>query len=221
MKKILYAFVFIFKNGIHRFVRKYYYKFSDAYYEKYFNVSTKGFVSKEVLGLKHHESTDYSTVHYKHIFKMLKKLPVDKNKSTLIDYGCGKGRAIITAAAFQFKKIIGVEISYLIDVAKNNIDKEKHRKTFDIELKQCNAKDYIVPAEVNIIYFFNPFRGSILENVTRNIYSSFKDTPRIIYIIFFNNDHFDGVIANQDWLTKIEQLEFYFNISCGLYATNL
>jgi SAM-dependent methyltransferase len=152
---------------------------------------------------------------------MLKKLPVDKKKSTLLDYGCGKGRAIITAAAFPFNKVIGVEISYLIDVAKKNIDKEKHRKTNNIELIHCDAMDYIIPADVNIFYFYNPFRGAILEKVTRNIYSSFKDTPRKIFIIFFNNDHFDKVIAHQDWLTKIDQLEFYFNYSCGLYETNM
>jgi hypothetical protein len=78
-----------------------------------------------------------------------------------------------------------------------------------------------VPDEVNIIYFYNPFRGSILENVIRNIYSSYKNTPRKIYIIFFNNDHFDNVLAHQDWLTKTDQLELHFNISCGLYETNL
>ncbi len=221
MKKIKYAFELIHKKGIYEFLKAFYYKINNNYYEKYFNVNTIGFISKEDLGISNHESVEYSPMHYKHIFSMLKKLPVDKEKSTLLDYGCGKGRVIITAAAFPFNKIIGVEISYLIDVAKNNIDRGKHRKTNNIELINCDAMDYIIPDDVNIFYFFNPFRGAILEKVTRNIYSSFKEIPRKIFIIFFNNDHFDKVIAHQDWLTKIEQSEFYFNYSCGLYETNI
>jgi hypothetical protein len=217
----MYIFEFFQRNGIHAFVKECYFRFFDNYYEKYFDVSTKGFVTMEELGIKNHESVDYSSVHYKHIFNMLKKLPIETHDSTLLEYGCGKGRAIITAAAFQFKKIIGVEISYLIHQAKKNIDKDRHRRTFNIDLNHCDAQDYIVPDEVNIIYFYNPFRGSILENVIRNIYYSFKNNPRKIYIIFFNNDHFDNVLAHQDWLTKTDQLELHFNISCGLYETNL
>jgi SAM-dependent methyltransferase len=219
--KIKYIFDFIHKNGMVGFVRECYYRFFDNLYEKYFNVNTKGYVSINDLGISNPESVDYSPVHYKHIFNMLKKLRIETINSTLLDYGCGKGRAIIIAAAFQYKKIIGVEISDLIHVAKNNIDKGKHRKTDNIELKHCDATAYNVPAEVNVIYFFNPFRGAILESVTRNIYSSFMDTPRKIYIIFFNNGNFDIVIAQQDWISKIDQLELHLDISCGLYETNL
>jgi SAM-dependent methyltransferase len=221
IKKTRYLIEFLRKNGLGGFAKELYYRFFDNYYEKYFGVSTKGFVSIENLGINNPESVDYSPVHYRHIFNMLNKIGIDKSNSTLLEYGCGKGRALITAAAFQYKKIIGVEVSYLVDDAKSNLSKAKHRKTKNIEVNHCDAKDYIVPEEVNVIYFYNPFRGSILENVTKNIFYSFKDSPRKIYIIFFNNEHFDEVIADQDWLNKIDQLNFHFNISCGLYETNL
>jgi len=201
MTKIRNTLEFVHKNGINGFIRECYYRSINNYYEKYFDVNTEGLMLNEDPGIDHHESVPYSSVHYRHIFAMLNKLPVDKNNSTLLDYGCGKGRVIIAAASYPYKKIIGVELSNLINVARNNVDKMKHRKTKHIEIIQCDAIDFIVPSDVNIIYFFNPFRGSILKNVTRNIHASYKDTPRKICIIFFNNDHFDKIITHQDWLT--------------------
>jgi len=221
MMKIIKTLKFIHRNGIHGFIRECYHRLSNNYYEKYFDVNTEGSISAEALGYDH-ESHHYSALNYIHIFAMLNKLPVDKNISTLLDYGCGKGRVIITAASYQYKKIIGVERSNLINFAENNIDKMKHRNTMNIELKLCDAIDFKVPSDVNIIFFFNPFEGLTLKNVIRNIYSSYKDIPRKIYIIYFNNDHFDKIITHQDWLTKIDQsAELHLHLSCGLYETNL
>jgi hypothetical protein len=77
----------------------------------------------------------------------------------------------------------------------------------------------VVPKDVNIIYFYNPFKGQVLKNVINNIYNSYKQYPRIIYIIFFNNNHFENVIANQDWVMQIYQKTFYSMYSCGIYVT--
>jgi len=219
MKKIINTLEFIHKYGVRGFTRECYHRLIDNYCEKHFDVNTGGMISKEDLGLIHAEAQHYTALHYKHIFNMLNTLPVDKSKSTILDYGCGKGRVIVAAAACKYQKIIGVELSPLIEIAKNNIDSMKHRKTNCIELKQCDAMDFSVPRDVNVIYFFNPFKGSILESVTRSIYSSYKDAPRKIYIIYFNNVHFDKIIAHQAWLTKIDQSEVHLGISCGLYET--
>ena len=103
---------------MHGFLKECYYRISDYYYDSYFDVNTKGFILKEDLGINHHESIDYSPLPYRHIIKILNNLPVEKTTSTLLDYGCGKGRAIISAAACQYKKVIGMEIANLIKIAK-------------------------------------------------------------------------------------------------------
>ncbi len=220
MKKIKRVLDYIYKYGIISLIKGYYYQLITNYNEKKFQVETKGWISTKQLGIHHPESVEYSSVYYSHLYEMFNKLPVDKSNSTLLDYGCGKGRVIVLAASYQYKKIIGIELSNLIDIAKNNISKMKHRKTANIELKQCNAEDFNVPSDVNIIFFFNPFTGSTLKNVTKNIHSSYKLNPRKLYIIYFNNDHFEKIIKHQDWLTKVDQVEFHYKIQCGLYETN-
>jgi len=220
MRKIINLFAFIHKNGIQAFIKELYFRLIDNYYERYFDVFTKGYISTEDLEINHHESVYYVPTHYRHIINMLNKLPVDKTNSTLVDYGCGKGRVIIAAASNRYKKIIGVELSPIINIAKSNIRKMRYRNTENIELIQCNAIDFNVPSDVNIIFFYNPFRGSILESVVKNIHSSYKANPRKLYIIYLNNYHFDEIITHQDWLTKINHSEIHLHISCGIYETN-
>lgn len=135
---------------------------------------------------------------------MLNRTPVDHSQRVPLDYGSGNGRVVVTAAADDYKWIPGVERSDLIYDAKHNIEGMRHRRTNHIGLIQCDAGDFSVPADVNIVYFFSPFAGSLLEKVTGNIYASYRAAPRKIYIVYFNNDHFDRVIARQDWLTKID-----------------
>ena len=48
--------------------------------------------------------------------------------------------------------------------------------------------------KVNLIHFYNPFTGSILEMV-RKTHSSYVENPRKIFIIYFNNDHFDKILV--------------------------
>jgi SAM-dependent methyltransferase len=221
MNKIINAFVFLQKNGILRFIRECYYQLINNYYEKHFNVNTKGQISIEDLKINHHESINYVPLSYRHTINILKNLSLDINKRVLLDYGCGKGRVITCAAAQPYKKVIGIKFSWLINIAQKNIEHMHHRKAKEIVLKQCDAQYFTVPSEVNIIYFYNPFISSLLEKVTKNIYSSFVKVPRKIFIIYFNNDHFDKIISNQSWLIKTYQSEVYPNISCGLYETTL
>lgn len=208
------------KYGISGFLVEFYYQIIGIYYESYFNVNTKGYVSKDDLEITHEESLHYVATHYKNVFNLLNKLPVDKSSSTLLDYGCGKGRVIIVAASFQYRRIIGVEISKLINVARFNIQNMKHRKTKDVLMIQCDATSFDVPLDVNIIFFYNPFVGSILEKVIANIYTSFRASPRKIYIISIFNDDFDLMVAHQNWLTKSDQFMIHPQAPCGLYETN-
>ncbi|MFN8009597.1 MAG: class I SAM-dependent methyltransferase [Terriglobia bacterium] len=207
------------RDGVSKLIKESFFQATTRYYENHFGVSTRGSVPEEELGYLDAESCHYSSVHYRHMLQVFRKLPVKPEESVLLDYGCGKGRVIVTASSFPFKRVIGVEISNLINIAHINVSRMKHRKAREIVLEKCPAQNFVVPSDVNIFYFFNPFRGSILEKVTQNIRASYQQTPRKIFIVFFNNDHFDRIIFAQPWLSKIEQSQFHPDISFGLYET--
>lgn len=221
-KKVTNGFNFIRKYGVLAFIKESYHRQApiNYFYEKYYNVDTSGYVFLKDLGISEFENSNYRPIPYRHILKVLNALPLDKEQCTFLDYGCGKGRALICAAAYPFKKVIGVELSRdLLNTAQKNIDNMKHVQTKKTELIQCDAQQYAISDDTNVIYFFNPFVGTVLENVVKNIYSSFQKAPRKILIIYFKNSEFDEIIMNQDWLKKIVQKNFSESIYYGLYET--
>ncbi len=207
------------RHGMGGLVREYYYGLLDRYYDWYFDVDTRGLTSKEELNLCAEEWHEYSSVYYQHIFNTLKRLPVKTNESVFLDYGCGKGRALIAAASIGYNRIIGIEVSQLVDAARINVGCMRHRKTLDVELKQCDATVFSVPSDVNIIYFHNPFRGATLEAVIKNIHSSYMKTKRTVFSVYFNNGHFDKIVSSCRWLTKRNQEEVHCRTSCAVYET--
>ncbi|MBU0701370.1 class I SAM-dependent methyltransferase [bacterium] len=220
MSKFYNTVMFLMRFGIKQFVQELLYRYNNWYYDRWLNVNTAHMIKKSALGINKTDSIDYVPIGYRAIYSMLKKIPIDKSHCTFLDYGSGKGRAVVVAAIFSFKRIIGVEISdKLVAIAQTNIANMKHRKTIQIEIIQSDATEFIVSRDVNIIYFFNPFIRETLQKVVDNIYFSYKEYPRKIYILFFNDDHFEKIIKNQDWIKKTYQTRFYPNYSYGLYET--
>ena len=218
--KALSALQYIQRYGILGFTNKIYYLSSDRFYEKYFAVSTAGEMSKDTLNLDYADCNEYSSVHYRNIFWAIKKLRIDYSKSVLLDYGCGKGRSLIVGSSLGFKKLIGIEITQLANIASDNLINMNFAKSNLFEIKKEDANFFDVPEDVNVIYFFNPFIGKVLENVIERICHSLIENPRKIYIIFFNNDHFDRAIKGFDWINKLEQFSVYNHTSCGVYEAN-
>jgi 16S rRNA G966 N2-methylase RsmD len=219
MKKVINAYHFLQKNGLRDSAMELFYRRQDNYYEKHFNVSTMNEVDDANPNLENPEAHPYGAIHWSQLLTIFNMIPLDKKKTTLIDYGCGKGRAIIAAASNEYKRIIGVELSSTIEDAEKNFSNMKNRRTQNVALERCDAQLYKIPDEVNLIYFCNPFKGSILENVTHNIEMSLKNHPRKMYIIYLNNNYFDEIITGQKWIKKYYQNEFIPYIACGLYET--
>jgi SAM-dependent methyltransferase len=122
--------------------------------------------------------------------QILSELPIRHNDFTFIDLGSGKGRALLVASRFQFKKIIGVEYSkQIIDIARNNVNRfpEKEKKCFYTELIHCDATKLSIPSGPLVIFLANPFAKPVLEEVVRNVVSSYKEVPRRIIVVYLIN----------------------------------
>ena len=77
--------------------------------------------------------------------------------NTLLDYGCGKGRVDFFLSAQTRCRSIGVEYDdriYAKAVENKKAAVSGARTEFVLE----SAENFPVPAEVDRVYFFNPFR---------------------------------------------------------------
>jgi 16S rRNA G966 N2-methylase RsmD len=222
MRKTHRAIAFVRSVGILGFLQELRSRVTTHYYERRLGVETAGTIKVRDLGFSNSDFREYEPIGYRELYAALAKMPLDKSQSTFLDYGSGKGRAVITAATLPFRQIIGIEISErLLAIAQQNLASMRHRRCHRIDLVHMDATQYAVPTEVNLIYFYNPFAGQVLQKVVDNIYASYQQAPREMYIVFFNNDHFEKLIKNQTWLTKIEQRSFYHHnkYTRGIYRT--
>ena len=111
---------------------------------------------------------------------------------TFVDLGCGKGRALLLASEFPFRRIIGVEFAVeLLKLARRNIGilKTKRPDTIDIELALCDVAAFDFPNEPLLVYLFNPFGSKIVRCIAQNLLNSASLFARPILILYMNPVH--------------------------------
>ncbi|MCX6248463.1 MAG: class I SAM-dependent methyltransferase [Bacteroidetes bacterium] len=115
--------------------------------------------------------------------ELLRKMPISKTDS-IVDIGCGKGRAINEFRHFPFRKIDGIELlGNVSKVAEYNFKRLKERR---VNIYNANATSFEKYHQYTYYYLYNPFSERILEEVLRLIDSSLVTHPRSIFIIYDN-----------------------------------
>jgi len=138
---------------------------------------------------------EYQSHHPRLLRAFLESLVLDYEKFTFIDIGCGKGRVLLVASEFPFRRIIGVEFAgQLADAARRNLVSYRSRtqKCRDIEVLTVDAVDYRLPEEPEVLYFYSPFPPAVRERVFQNIETSFQQCPRDLFVLF------SGMLAVRD-----------------------
>lgn len=158
----------------------------DRHCDKLMRVETAGPLDHGALGLDRRHGNEYvaSPWHY-----LRSILPVHEVSSddVFIDFGSGKGRVLIVATEYPFRRVIGVDLhQHLNAVARSNLDKNRYAKrASSYEIIDANVLDYEIPDDVTVVYMFNPFVGSIFQHVIDGLVSSLKSRPRQLRIIYY------------------------------------
>jgi 16S rRNA G966 N2-methylase RsmD len=106
------------------------------------------------------------------------------NRELFIDYGSGKGAAIIHAKKLGFKETIGVEFAKeLHETAKRNIQKLQLKNVTSL---YADATTFTPPNQVSVIYFFNPFDEVVMEKVIDNLLRHKENFENDVYVIYGN-----------------------------------
>lgn len=118
--------------------------------------------------------------------EVVRHLPIDPVDATMLDFGAGKGRALMMAVECGFRKAIGVELSaQLCAVAEKNATRFRHRHpAARIELVCGNAADFEVPDEANVAFLFNPFGADVVAAVVGQIDNSVRRVPRAFHVMY-------------------------------------
>lgn len=120
---------------------------------------------------------------------MLASVVINFRQFTFIDIGSGKGRVLLMASDYPFRRILGVELlPDLHRVAQENIRKYKSdwQKCPTIESMCGDAREFVFPPEPLLLYLFSPLPESGFVRFLANLERSRRDHPRPLLLIYHN-----------------------------------
>jgi SAM-dependent methyltransferase len=114
---------------------------------------------------------------------------LDFSKFTFIDLGSGKGRTLLMAAEYPFRRIVGVELlPSLHSIAQENIAhcKSESQRCFAVGSVCADAIEVPLPEGPLVIYLFNPFPEAGLRRFIANLEQALQMNPRPVYVLYHN-----------------------------------
>lgn len=119
--------------------------------------------------------------------RAIRCMNVELTGKTFIDFGSGKGRALLLASSHPFNAVIGVEFNPALHaIAERNIAtyKSDSQKCLDLKSVCMDATLFPIPQGDLVIFMFNPFDASVLTQVFDNVCASMIESPREIHVVY-------------------------------------
>jgi SAM-dependent methyltransferase len=153
-------------------------------------VDTSGLVPAKHL-VTGHANDEHVTAYYGVAPSILRTLidrwretipPYPISRYTFIDIGAGKGRGLLVASEYRFRKVIGVELnSSMTGIARHNIAHWTRTHAEDItapplapiEVVEQDALEFDLPATPTLLFLFHPFEAPVLKQLLRRIETRF------------------------------------------------
>jgi len=173
----------------------------DRQYDRRHGVKTAGYThlhelmidnANKEFGIRYQPTTN------KRMVAMFGNLPKDLSEFTFVDFGSGRGRVLLFASQLNFQRVVGVEFSEeLHRSALENVAAAavRPRRCADIQPLHQDATTYELPDGAVVLYFFDPFRGPVMQQVLDNIRQSYLMSPRKMYFMYLGPVHEDQVEA--------------------------
>jgi len=137
--------------------------------------------------------------------KVLKTIQLTYEDYTLVDLGSGKGRTLLIASEFPFRRIIGIEADPALNaIAEHNFTRYRTRrqKCRDLISLCGDVREFVFPAEPLLVYLFNPFTEPIISQVLENIRASLRERPRPLLMVYLR-PLFAGPMDRSNFLKSI------------------
>jgi SAM-dependent methyltransferase len=158
---------------------------SAALIEQWTGTETSSEVDLQTLGLAADGRVRYEPSGWLDLRRILRPADVAPD-DVFADFGSGKGRVVLQAARYPFKRVIGVELSEeLTAIARRNVAAaDAHRRCGAIELVTGDVLEVDVPDDLTVAYLYNPFSGRIFQGLLENLIDSVDRVPRTLRLIY-------------------------------------
>jgi len=118
--------------------------------------------------------------------KLMRRLKLPK-EGVFVDLGSGKGRALMLATKYGFRRVVGIEFSGdLCRLARLNLQKfaAKCPSLSEVEIIESDVTKYQMRGDETVFFMLDPFNAPVLTEVLRNIRMSVEKHPRTVWLIY-------------------------------------
>jgi SAM-dependent methyltransferase len=201
-------------------------RFGDADYDWDYRVNTtSGAVAwrDRLLGMFHSAYQPTDPAAFQEMLDAVQRqanldgVALDFRDFTFLDLGSGKGRTLLMASDYPFRRIVGVELlPALHRIAQENLRlyQSEAQRCFALEAICDDANEFPFPDEPLVVYLFNPLPESGMRQVTANLERSLRAHPRVVYVLY-HNPLLEHVLSENTGLRKLAGTQQYSLFKAG------
>ena len=156
--------------------------------ERKYRINTSRPIELKDLTIKNgdiRQSSRYEAVNYYILENLINRTRSLTRATTFTDLGCGKGRVMVVAAHYGFKKIRGVDFAEEVCAeARHNMTILQKELDFEYEVSCTNVLDYTVQPDDTVFFMFNPFTSNTISGFLDKVEESLLHHPRDIYFLY-------------------------------------
>jgi SAM-dependent methyltransferase len=167
-------------------------------------IETRGYLQPQQLGNQDPDAHAYTPTSYLYAWKLLRLAQFVPHQDAFLEYGCGLGRVLVLASRYAYAHVIGVEASaQLCERARRNLQRARARQRCgSVAVVEADARDFPVPDNATILYFYNPFRGDTMRKVMANVAESYQRRPRPLQLLVCNCADLLELTGAASWLER-------------------
>jgi SAM-dependent methyltransferase len=162
----------------------------------------------EIPGANWIYGRNYAPIEPERFHTILSGLQIRYEEFTFVDFGSGKGRALLLASEYPFQRVVGMEFSpQLHRIAQENIRRVAgHQKSGPVESVCADFLDFPLPSTPAVFFFFDPCDDPVLKQLLHKIRESLELGPRTVYLIYVAPTKSKRFLLDATpWLVKITE----------------
>jgi len=130
---------------------------------------------------------------------ILRAITPDPDGWNFIDIGTGRGRVILEAARYPFRRVIGVEFaSELFEAAEENVAAMplEDIRAGRVGVAHGDATEWVLPDGKTVFFLYNPFDARVLRRFLDHVLDDHARVPRPMVFLYLNPE--DAVVFEDE-----------------------
>lgn len=190
-------------------------EFEERLFDRRFGIDTGGIIEDLAAhgagGPNLEHAVRYEAIQLPVYRRIERALPLAPRDYAFVDYGCGKGRALVLAAESGFRRMTGIEFApRLHAAAERNVAAYRQRRPHAgaFEILCSDATDYEPPATAAVLFFYNPFHVPVMDRVLERIDRGWE-RHRADWVIVYRNARHQALFDRRSWLVPVADDESF------------